>query len=95
MQSYFGHFSIFWLQNFRILVVVHCTHDYVGGDFELSPPKNLADKFGNSPNKFQDFPTVIFLRTKIENWVKLKIPIVGNRIHSQVYLENFNQSIND
>ena len=34
--------------------------------FELSPPKNLVDKFWNSPTKFEDFPADVFFRTKIE-----------------------------
>lgn len=57
---------------------------YSGEIFESSPPKNLADKFGSSPTKFQDFPAKIFWKFG---------QILVSKIQLLVYLKNLKQNI--
>ena len=54
IQSYFGYFSIFLLNIFRITAIVHCTHDYQWR-FLDKPAKKFGGQTLRFVHKMTDF----------------------------------------
>ena len=63
-QTYHGHFSIFSLQIFRIIVEVHCTRDNQWRFWRWARKKTDQQI---SPTKLLQFLANIFLKIKIDN----------------------------
>ena len=69
MQSFIRHFSKFWLQIFRIILIGHCTDYYQWGFLSLTHQKIWHTDFEIRPTNFRNFRPAYFWGQNIKNSV--------------------------